>query len=416
MEMEELISIIVPIYQVEQYLEQCIQSIQNQTYKNIEIILVDDGSDDQCPQICDHYAQNDKRIKVIHKKNGGLDSARKAGISAATGKYVGYIDGDDWIEPQMYERLFEYACINHVDVVESGVIDSYENVEKKRTPYLNEGCYKGKKFVEEVETRILYTGSFYEHGISPYLCSKLFLREKIMKYQMTEDLINRLHDDIMVAMPCIAETKSLYISHDCYYHYRIRRDSLKRKCNEDEVPNLMKCLSGFYDRFKGTKLCMKNDRQIEYYAMYYLLFMAPAAFDNLSSNTFLTPFGGLDIKNKIVLYGAGAAGIHLESYIQSVEGSNILCWADCNYKDLSSSMNVVSPKEIIHYEYDYIVISILRASAVQSAKRDLIDLGIPKEKILWIEQRYIDAPKLLLSKVVYQGKALVEREALNHYK
>ena len=105
--MGELISVIVPIYRVEKYVEQCIQSICNQTYRNLEIILVDDGSDDECPQICDRYAQRDERIKVIHKENGGLDSARKVGILAATGKYIGYVDGDDWIEPEMYEKLLE---------------------------------------------------------------------------------------------------------------------------------------------------------------------------------------------------------------------------------------------------------------------------------------------------------------------
>ena len=110
--MDDLISVIVPIYRVEAYLEQCIQSIRNQTYKNLEIILVDDGSDDQCPQICDRYARVDERIKVVHKVNGGLDSARKAGIIAASGKYIGYVDGDDWIEPEMYEQLLMYRINN----------------------------------------------------------------------------------------------------------------------------------------------------------------------------------------------------------------------------------------------------------------------------------------------------------------
>ena len=103
------VSIVVPIYNVEKYLDRCIQSLLAQTLKEIEIILVDDGSDDGCAQICDQYAERDSRIKVVHKKNGGLDSARKAGIAIASGKYVGYVDGDDWIEPFMYERMVELA-------------------------------------------------------------------------------------------------------------------------------------------------------------------------------------------------------------------------------------------------------------------------------------------------------------------
>lgn len=101
-----LISIIVPIYNVEQYLERCIRSIVNQTYSNLEIILVDDGSPDNCPQICDEWAKKDSRIKVIHKENGGLSDARNAGMQIATGDLIGFVDSDDWIHPQMYEKLF----------------------------------------------------------------------------------------------------------------------------------------------------------------------------------------------------------------------------------------------------------------------------------------------------------------------
>lgn len=101
--MEELISVIVPIYKVEDYLDRCIQSLVNQTYKNLEIILVDDGSPDDCPRICDEWGKKDQRIKVIHKENGGLSDARNAGMKVMTGAYVSYIDSDDWIEENKSE-------------------------------------------------------------------------------------------------------------------------------------------------------------------------------------------------------------------------------------------------------------------------------------------------------------------------
>src|SRR5574344_2644299 len=101
--MEPLISIIVPVYKVEQYLDECVQSIRNQTYTNLEIILVDDGSPDRCPEMCDEYAKQDSRIKVIHKKNGGPSSARNIGLNAASGLYIGFVDSDDVIAPNMYE-------------------------------------------------------------------------------------------------------------------------------------------------------------------------------------------------------------------------------------------------------------------------------------------------------------------------
>ena len=107
--MSDLVSIIVPIYGVEEYLSKCIDSIINQTYKNLEIILVDDGSPDKCPDICDAFEKKDERIKVIHKKNGGLSDARNAGIDTAHGDYIVFVDSDDWIENTMVEHLL-FAC------------------------------------------------------------------------------------------------------------------------------------------------------------------------------------------------------------------------------------------------------------------------------------------------------------------
>ena len=106
MTQEPLISVIVPVYKVEQYLPKCVDSILNQTYRNLEVILVDDGSPDTCGVICDAYAEKDPRVKVIHKENGGLSSARNAGIDIAQGEYFGFVDSDDWIEPEMYETLY----------------------------------------------------------------------------------------------------------------------------------------------------------------------------------------------------------------------------------------------------------------------------------------------------------------------
>ena len=102
-----LISVIVPVYKVEKYLERCVKSICAQTYQNLEIVLVDDGSPDQCGEMCDMFAKQDSRIRVVHKENGGLSDARNAGLDVMTGDYVGFVDSDDWIEPDMYQVLYE---------------------------------------------------------------------------------------------------------------------------------------------------------------------------------------------------------------------------------------------------------------------------------------------------------------------
>lgn len=118
-----LISVIVPVYKVEEYLRKCVDSIRNQTYKNLEILLVDDGSPDDCGAICDELATQDPRIRVIHKENGGLSSARNAGLDIAQGEYIGFVDSDDWLEPETYQWLMDMALSEKVKLVCGGRYD-----------------------------------------------------------------------------------------------------------------------------------------------------------------------------------------------------------------------------------------------------------------------------------------------------
>ena len=114
--MNDKISVIVPVYKVEKYLDRCVQSIAEQTYENLEIILVDDGSPDCCGALCDAWARKDSRVKVVHKENGGLSSARNAGVAVSTGAYVGFVDSDDYIHPQMYEKLYAALAETGADI------------------------------------------------------------------------------------------------------------------------------------------------------------------------------------------------------------------------------------------------------------------------------------------------------------
>ncbi len=408
--MDEKISIIVLIYRVEKYLKQCIDSILNQTYQNLEIILVDDGSDDLCGEICDKYAQKDGRIKVIHKENGGIDSARKAGIQVATGTYVGYVDGDDWVEPTMYERLVKIAKDNEVEIVESGVIDSYGDVFEYRKPFFEEGCYKGEKF-DEIAPYVIYAGSFFYFGIQTYLVTKLFKRDKFIQFQMLEDYSDNITDDPLVTFPAILSLRSIFITHECFYHYRVRNDSAKHSVRTDIPEKLKLVYENDQSRFIG---CKKDDcinRQLSYLYMYLLLAKAIYVFDDNEEDLYLRPYGGLHKNKKIIVYGAGVVGINLMSYIRQVNG-NVIFWADKNYRNLDEKLRVGNPDDILSLEFDYIVIGILSEKAVNSAKRQLEDMGIPKEKILWIDPNYISNPEELLEGARYNKEYLFRNKKI----
>lgn len=405
--MYDLISVIIIIYRVEEYLDLCIQSVLNQSYKNLEVILVDDGSDDSCPQICDKYACQDKRIKVLHKKNGGMDDARKAGFKNANGKYVGYIDGDDWIEKEMYERLYKFAIDYDVEVVESGVIDSCGDIEKRRFAAFGEGCYKEEQFDKVIGPYLVYSGKFFRHGISPYLVTKLFKKTVIEKYQLMEEPSKNILDDVMCTFPCIIESRSLFISHECYYHYRVRNGSAKRIIRTDIADVVKKYYSSWINRFEGRKESDKLEIQIQYFAMYLLVTKAAGVFDRVGTDTFLTPFGTISKKSKLVLYGAGTVGIHLGHYIRSVLGSNLVLWVDKNYSQMDLDFKIQEPAEIFNVEYDKIILAILAEEAANSARRDLLEMGISSDKILWINDEYVKDPMKLLKMTEINDLALL---------
>ena len=188
--MEKKISVIVPVYKVEEYLCRCVDSIINQTYKNLEIILVDDGSPDSCGRICDEYAEKDSRIKVIHKENGGLSSARNAGLDIATGDYIGFVDSDDFIDAEMYSMLYE--MIKNADVEISGVNGRSFVEEEHLLPYIagRKNISKEQSCEEAIKGLLLRT-------FNSSVCSKLFLGS-LFKSRRFE--IGKLSEDALLEM------------------------------------------------------------------------------------------------------------------------------------------------------------------------------------------------------------------------
>jgi len=398
--MDKLISVIVPIYNVESYLRQCIESIINQTYRNIEIILVNDGSTDNSGKICDEYKLKDSRVKVIHKKNGGPASARKAAISIAKGEYIGAVDGDDWIEPQMYETLMSLAHKSGAAIVESGIIDTRFDGEAYSESYrfanCKEGYYCGKDFEKEIIPTLMYTGVFFKQGIFPYIWSKLFKKEILFEYQMQVNENMFIAEDAFCGYSSIVKAESLYVTHQCFYHYRVHNNSLKRTLVKDVIYTIKGFILDLKKVFEKSKYKDILNRQLLYYAMYLLLWKAPSFFEN-DELTCLIPYGGIKKGSKIVLYGAGAVGIHLYGYISSSKCCNIVGWVDKNYASFND-LNVKSPSQITNMDFDYLVIAILNRNAYESAKNDLILMGIDENKIRWIDERYIENPMLLLEK------------------
>lgn len=266
-----MISIIVPIYKVEKYLDECIKSIINQTYSDLEIILVDDGSPDGCPDICDKYANADGRIKVIHKENGGLVSARKAGLNAATAEYVCFVDGDDWIEPDMYSLIADEIEKNHADCVITQFYFDYPGKAEKSEYKLNKPFYSRSEIENEIFPTMLFDNSYYRFGIFPCCWTKVFKRELLQKHLMATDDRIRIGEDIAFTYPCLMECNSISFIDKALYHYRLNPDSMTNAYD----PVLQDVIFLPYRTLvnKSSELGVDLSAQLPYYLLYLVNFV-----------------------------------------------------------------------------------------------------------------------------------------------
>jgi len=221
---KQLISVIVPVYKVEQYLRRCVDSILAQTYTNIEVILIDDGSPDGCPAICDEYAEKDSRVVVIHQKNAGVSAARNAGLDVAKGEYIGFVDSDDWIEPDMYEVLLELATKNNVDISAVGFCINDDFCDNKSTAE-----------VEIISQRDAII-AFLNGKIYPAIWHKLFEARIIKNIRFVNDFT--IGEDLIFTLEAIDNSNGFACSSTQYYHYFQRQDSAIHSINK-------KCLSVF---------------------------------------------------------------------------------------------------------------------------------------------------------------------------
>lgn len=264
--MNTLISIIVPVYKTEAYIKQCVDSILAQTYKNLEIILVDDGSPDSCPQICDAYAKQDSRVQVIHKSNGGLMSARQAGLRQATGDYVGFVDGDDWIEPDMYAHFAAAVEKYHPDMVLCEFLYSFPDRDDKSTQLLSKPFFTKAEMEKELYPTMLFKDKYYSFGINPCCWSKLFKRELLENnlYSVTPKV--KIGEDAAFTYPCLLEADSLAYVDNFLYHYRVNPQSMTKSYDE----KLEETILIPYEILKTVfaKYPYALSRQLQYYLLY----------------------------------------------------------------------------------------------------------------------------------------------------
>lgn len=236
------ISIVVPVYKIqERYLRECIDSLINQTYNDIEIIFIDDGSPDNCGQICDEYAERDFRIKVIHQENQGVSAARNAGIALATGKWLMFVDADDWLELDACEKLVAAAEELNVEIL---YFCSYKNWINQSAPIRYPFKNKEKLDKKQIYIEILAPKTLNGLGTA---CGKVYLLKAFKECNIRFSYEQALGEDSLLQMKLTKNMDRMAYMDDCLYHYRVRRSSATMKYREDRDDQNNNLVNQFYN-------------------------------------------------------------------------------------------------------------------------------------------------------------------------
>ncbi len=267
-------SVIVPIYKVEKYVRDSVDSVLAQTFSDFELILVDDGSPDGCPAICDAYAEQDGRIKVIHKANGGLVSARQAGIREAKGEYVFNLDGDDAITPDTLEAAYDIIQKTGADIVSFSYRTRKDGIAGDVVEDLvPEKLYAKEELIREIWPKLLSDENM-EH-IFYYIWGKAIRREFLTKHQLNVNPVISLGEDLCCGIPCFLEAESVYMSKKATYFYTVRTDSLSTDFKSGQITQIADVIQ--YLKELPVTFPHGFDEQIARYSCFMCLAIVAAA-------------------------------------------------------------------------------------------------------------------------------------------
>lgn len=384
-----LITVIVPIFNAELYLRQCLDSIVFQKYRDLEIILINDGSTDGSLSICKEYAGRDERIRVIDQENGGLSHARKVGIGAATGEYISFVDADDYVDKEMYSELVKIICdgcaaVNNEavesnksgddadeglpDIVTFGHVEEYLDHSVIKRDHFEAGVYDRQQLQSKAYSQMLSFGAFFDFGFLPNLVSKLLKKSFLDGCEYHVSDIVKIGEDADLFFQLLPQADSVRIVDLCPYHYRKYDFSMmQRKTDSAAIDALYADLKS---SFKKQGIYDVMEKQLEDYITFIRLLKAPDTVGAVSS-----VFANA---GKVALYGAGGFGKALYDCF----GAKVSVWVDASFdKYKKGGLPVGAPSELLECQddYDCVFIAILKVDTCKLIKKELQEKGIKKE-------------------------------------
>lgn len=380
------LSVIVPLYNQEKYIEQCIKSIQNQKIEGLNIIVVDDGATDNSGRICDALAEKDSRISVIHQENKGLAGARYAGIKFSNSEYVTFVDADDFILPNAFDEAMEFINKDY-DQIFYEISRYYENGEAKREYHvIEEGIYDRERITNEIYPKLIWDFERNTPGIECSQCVRIVKKDLLLDmYKELEGKSFYYGEDIVITYPLIKRINKLAVISKSYYMHRQREnnaapDYIISEGYFDEIANMYSYLRNAMK--KGEEYDFT--KQIDYMYMYSVCLKKWGYDDYEYSRDFLFPFNKVPLGRKVILYGAGLVGKTYYEQLTRLSYCSELLWVDLNAERINN-IHVKSVEELDKEEYklfDNVVIALENKNIVKQVNAFLQTKGYRPEIIV----------------------------------
>lgn len=385
MERKPLVSVIVPVYNAGKYLEDCVNSIIDQSYDKLEILFIDDGSTDGSGGICDDYGEKDPRINVFHQENSGAAAARKKGIQLASGEYVCFVDADDRINKDMIASFVNY--IGTCDILTSGAgCEDAPGKYHMRMDSFREGIYDTKEAMEYFIANMISYENRFEDGVLPFLVNKMYRAELIKEAVQDIDPSIIYAEDRDLLFRCILKASSIRVIHQIFYDYRYNADSIMRTVNKNFMSDLNKLYLSLEKVFEKhpQRECLLHQLQLFILSRIYAIPHFMNFFPDIQVAGAVFPFSELEKGSRIILYGAGTVGLCYYRQVLRQKLLQLVLWADKDWKDFEDKpLPVSAPKRIMESEYDYLVIAVKRKELAEEIRKELMEAGVREDRILW---------------------------------
>jgi len=377
------IGVVIPIYNTEKYLAKCVESVLNQNYEALQVVLVDDGSSDDSGEICDDFARRDSRVKVIHQVNKGKIESRYIGAANATTDYITFVDSDDWIAENTYNSLLELLD-QGIDIISYKIIryisDCYQI---KSGGKIRKGIFQGEKYKEFICSTMIWDDEINSWGIDPSLCNKLFKRDIILpQLDKARKICISYGDDVAVVYPTLYKADSYAIA-DQYKYYHRRRI-------EGEIPEYF-LDNSYYKKLVDLYEYLRErfNNQVDYVRQLDMFFAYSATLRLRKYGVenhvvqYMAPFGRIPQASKIILCGAGKVGQSYYKQITELDYCEIVAWVD-NVKTQCAGVSLSKYNVFTEMAFDYVVMALKSKDAVDEITKTICkEYNVNPDKIIW---------------------------------